>query len=195
MVRRIRVQTETTRMSAIDPMSTNAIRERIASRIAMLDDTQHTVVFKFVRTCSEKFTKNKNGVFIDLSTLDHKELVELLEKIDSIMETTYFDSEDTDFVDECADSICDITEPTNTNVLEYACGDTFDSPFVENDECAALAKRFETINTNLAKKCMNNKFALVKKKYNKQSATDYGMRRTDDPHLSELREEAYIIRA
>ena len=181
------------------PVSTNAIREHIASRIAMLDDTQHAVVFKFVQTYGDKFMKNNNGVFIDLSMFEHKELVELLDKIDSIIDTSYFESEEVDFasVDECSDSVCDVTT-TNAHMSED--GDKSLPPFADCatdclEESAAIANKFETMTASLAKKTVNNKFSLTKKKYNKQTTCEFGMRRTDDTHLSELCEEEYIIRA
>ena len=186
------------------PVSTNAIREHIASRIAMLDDTQHAVVFKFVQTYGDKFMKNNNGVFIDLSMFEHKELVELLDKIDSIIDTSYFESEEVDFasVDECSDSVCDVAT-TSAHMSEDAYdGDKSLSPFADCaadcpagvEESAAIANRFEAMTASLAKKTVNNKFSLTKKKYNKQTTCEFGMRRTDDTHLSELCEEEYIIR-
>ena len=178
-------------------MNTNTIREHIASRIAMLDDTQHAVVFKFVQTYGEKFMKNNNGVFIDLSMFEHKELVELLDKIDSIVDTTYFESDDVDFasVDECNESVCDIPT-TSAHLSDDVYGDKSLSPFAESctEESTVVANKFEAMSTYLAKKSVNNKFSLTKKKYNKQTSSEFGMRRTDDTHLSELCEEEYIIR-
>ena len=183
--------------------NTNAIREHIASRIAMLDDTQHAVVFKFVQTYGEKFMKNNNGVFIDMSMFEHKELVELLDKIDSIIDTSYFESEEVDFasVDEGNDSVCDVPT-TSAHLPDDVYGDKSLSPFADGavdglagtEESTVIANKFEAMSANLAKKSVNNKFSLIKKKYNKQTSNEFGMRRTDDTHLSELCEEEYIIR-
>lgn len=174
-------------------MSANSIREQIASRINMLDETQHAVVFKFVRTFGDKFTKNNNGVFIDLSNFDHPELQELLEKIDSIVDTSYMEPEDLDLgsVDDYADNLCDMGSCCASTTDEPS--DAGASPFVSNESSASAIRQFDAISASLAKKTLNNKYSLIKKKYNKQSSSEYGMRRTDESHLNELQEEEYII--
>lgn len=168
------------------------LREQVVSKVAELDASMHHDIFNFIRNFEVDFTQNNNGMFMDLNSMSQENLVELLEKIDQLM----MDAAENCFVfeNENEDAFTDIDSseapPTCEELVKY---DTEKSPLLNKTAESNAIKHFESLSYKLNKKNAQNKFSVIKKKYNKQLVVDHLHKKLDDTHLSELRAEEYII--
>ena len=171
------------------------LREQVVSKVLELDSSMHQEIFNFIRNFEVDFTQNKNGMFMDLNVLSQDNLVELLEKIEQLrIDQLAMDAAENCFVFENEDAFTDIdsteVQPICEELVKY---DTEKSPLLNKTAESNAIKHFESLSNKLSKKNVHNKFSVIKKKYNKQLVVDHLHKKLDDPHLSELRAEEYII--
>lgn len=166
------------------------VREEVVRKVESLDASCHRELFSIVQTLSDKFTRNNNGIFLNLRLLNDDDIFKLNahidelcaknEVIEEVLDATIDDGEGLSDAD-IEQDICEMTSDSSSGLL------------VNKEHQERIVTTFDTLFNKTNKKQAHNKFSLVKKKYNKPVAIEYVYKRNEESDLNELLKEEYIL--
>lgn len=164
------------------------IRELTLSAVSAMDIAQHINLFYLIREMGYDYTQNKNGVFINISELSDENVHILYNKIRELLDTESGSNDIDDDVTE--DSTIDTDVPIhdmhdNNNTVARTC----DPPIIVEPQ---LEQQLEST-FSFNRKGVQNKYTMVKKKYNKPFITESTHKKEGVNELKELEEEPYKI--
>ena len=161
-------------------------RKLLIDNSQKLDYESKKELFNFITNkFNLNFMENTNGIFFLLNEIDDENILEILQKIDNLLENAternlYPSSKQKDFINETENDENDIqdikSESTNEKSFDYD---------------KAMIKYIESHMNKTNKKSIHVKYSIAKKKYNKQVQTD--TKKIENNDLSELTEDKYII--
>ena len=168
-------------------MCTTEEKQRLVHTINSLSPTEHNEIFKMLKQSQYTYTKNKNGVFFNLSNIDDADFKALDDFVTFCKENrANFDLYDIAYK-ECKDSYKTVVVDNDLVEAETARGR------ISNDEREAIAKIEQDIialrKDKIAKKITaHGKYAAAKKKFAKREN-----KRVDSDVQNDLNVEPYII--
>jgi hypothetical protein len=170
----------------MDPCTSN-IREQTVSAVSTMDISQHIHLFYLVRELGHEYTQNKNGVFINLSEWSDESVLLLNEKIRELVDTEAGIVNDID--DDATEDSSAETEVALNDMSESAPIRTCYPPVAVEPH---LEQQLETTFA-FNRKGVQNKYTMVKKKYNKPFVTEIVQKKEGVNELKELEEVPYKI--
>lgn len=163
---------------------TNRYRRHLVEKINALSDTEHEEIFKIMRYNGIEFTQNKNGIFFNISTVDHA----VIEQISNFVS---FSSENKKNLDEYDKKINECKMNNNYDDIlqkhqdeERLPCETFDDSEKKDDWAAVLAQsqnkeKLEAYiadlwdaNSKCQKRKCSSKYNIAKKKYARRVFSD-----------------------
>jgi hypothetical protein len=181
---------------------TNFSRKQLFEKINSLSSTEHDEIYRIVIEHSVNVSKNKNGVFFNLSGLDE----DVLFKIDTFVTYCVNNKEHLDEYDKRLNE-CKMNNKygkiVNMNIkLENMTADRADSAKddwskVDLDAKSMLKitnmiQRFQDDRERLHVKKVNSKFINAKKRFSKKASGD---KKIDCEHLVELETVPYLLQS
>ena len=155
--------------------------EEIIDCVTKLSQDHHNKLFIFFKLKNVHYTKNKNGVFIDISKLDTGMLLEIKKIIDECQHSIELDNRIKEKIsNDCLnnDNILDDIEIKTDTLTTFT--------FKQND-----VNVFERDRQKINKKNVHMKFNTAIKKYNKFSSSD--IKKIDLNNSDSLNCENYIL--
>lgn len=152
-------------------------REYLIKQSSELDMNSKIELFNFMISHKLNYMENANGVFFSLCDIDDNMIGIILEKVSFLKQfqadsrNLFFEATDTNKVD-----IPKIEHPDKVSIVQL-------------DNC--IMKDIESCNQKISKKNIHLKYAIAKKKYNKQTASEG--KKIEDTDLNELTVEQYIL--
>lgn len=178
-------------------------KKSLYERISSLTSTEHEEVFKIIREHNINFSKNKNGIFFNLTAVPD----EVVTKIDEFVKYCVSNKHELDEYDKKLNE-CKINNNFDTIMPLSALGQrdyddssscqevvTWDNLKPSDDQIDRFQKFVDRMvheRDKIAKRKSNVKFNNAKKKYSKKASCD---RKFDVDMMDNLQHEPYIIAA
>lgn len=182
---------------------TNKERKVLFEKINSLSSTEHEEIYRIVSEHSINVSKNKNGVFFNLSSVDD----DIIAKIDAFVTYCVSNKEHLDEYDkrlnECKMSnkygklvnmnvkLEDLVQPENPLDNQK---DDWAKVKLDTRGAAKISQLLDKMQEDRDKlhvKRVNSKFINAKKRFSKRIVSD---KKFDFEHLTELEQEDYLIR-
>lgn len=183
----------------------NKQRKLLFDKINVLSSTEHEEIYKIITESMVNVSRNKNGVFFNLSTIDDN----VVRKIEAFVDYCLQNKEQLDDYDkklnECK-LMNKVGKIENMNIrLEELV--TSDSQIIKDDwttikldtkattRVAAIIQRMNEDREKLCVKKANSKFITAKKKYSKKQVIDIDLLRKkfDFEQAIELEKDSYLL--
>lgn len=183
----------------------NKQRKLLFDKINMLSSTEHEEIYKIITDNSVNVSKNKNGVFFNLSTIDDK----VVGNIEAFVDYCLQNKEQLDDYDkklnECK-LMNKVGKIENMNIrLEELV--TSENQLVKDDwttiksdtkttaKVVAIIQKMNEDREKLSLKKANSKFVTARKKYSKKQVIDIDLLRKkfDFEQAIELEKETYLL--
>lgn len=182
----------------MDAPYNNKFRKALFEKISGMTKTEHEEIFKIIRSNNNStgYSKNKNGVFFNMSTLDNS----VIEKIDNFVNYCMNNKKELDDYDkkinECKinnnlvhirpRSLEDVTKPLDQQ-------DEWTSATNEPKSIQKISQFVEKLMADyekIGKKKVNQKFSNAKKKYSKKACVE---RKFETEDNAELCSDCYVV--
>lgn len=176
----------------------NKFRKTLFEKINGMTKTEHEEIFKIIRTnnSNTSYSKNKNGVFFNMSTLDNP----VIEKIDNFVNYCMNNKKELDDYDKKINE-CKI----NNNLVHIIPRGLEDvtRPLAQQEDWATVTNEPKSIQKitqfieklmsdyeKIGKKKINQKFSNAKKKYSKKACVE---RKFETEDNTELANDLYVV--
>ena len=184
----------------MDTPYNNKFRKALFEKINGMTKTEHEEIFKIIRSNNNDagYSKNKNGVFFNMSSLDSG----TISKIDNFVEYCMKNKKDLDDYDKKINE-CKI----NNNLVHIVPRGLEDvtKPIIQTEDWASIANEPKSIQKitqfieklmtdyeKIGKKKVNQKFSNAKKKYSKKACVE---RKFETEDNVEVVPDVYLISA
>ncbi len=178
----------------------NKSRKFLFEKINSLSSTEHEEIYRIIKEHSVNVSRNKNGVFFNLSTIND----EVIEKINTFVTYCISNKDQLDEYDKRLNE-CKLSNKygrivnMNINLENFVhneqlpeCKDDWSKMKLDHNSSAKISLLILKLNEDREKlhiKRLNSKFINAKKKYSKKFATD---KKFDYDHIDELSPEPYL---
>lgn len=179
----------------------NKFRKALFEKINNMTKTEHEEIFKIIRSSSNNanYSKNKNGVFFNMSTLDSN----IIEKVDNFVNYCMNNKKDLDDYDkkinECKINnnlvhiiprgLEDVTKPILSQQEDWS--DVTCEP-KSIQKITQFIEKLMADHEKIGKKKVNQKFSNAKKKYSKKACVE---RKFEIEENLELSNDIYLVTA
>lgn len=160
-------------------------RKILIDKSHKLDYESKIELFHYItNTFNLNFMENTNGIFFSLNEIDDGDISDILQKVDSLLETA------------CERNVYSSRQINDTMEMKNECKDVHDDMKLELvnkkpfDFDKTMTKDIENHMNKTNKKSIHVKYSIAKKKYNKQIQID--TKKIENNDLSELTEDKYI---
>jgi len=186
-----------------EPRYNNKFRKQLFEKINSLSSTEHEEIYRIISTKSINTSKNKNGIFFNLSGIDE----DVIEQIDTFVNYCISNKHELDEYDKRLNE-CKLnnkySDIVNMNIrLEELIDlekknkpkDDWSKVKLDNKYTAKftmLVDKMSEDRDKLHMKKLNSKFINAKKKYSKKIAGD---KKIDYENIVELIQEPYLLSA
>jgi hypothetical protein len=184
-----------------EPRYTNKFRKQLFEKINSLSSTEHEEIYRIITCSAVNTSKNKNGVFFNLSGIDD----EIIEKIDTFVNYCISNKHELDEYDKKLNE-CKLnnkySDIVNMNIrLEELVDsekkikpkDDWSKVKLESKSTARFSILVDKMSEDRDKlhiKKLNSKFINAKKKYSKRIMMD---KKIDYENIIELTQEPYLL--
>jgi hypothetical protein len=179
----------------------NKFRKQLFEKINSLSSTEHEEIYRIILSSAVNTSKNKNGVFFNLSGIDEK----IIQKIDTFVNYCMSNKQELDEYDKRLNE-CKLnnkyTDIVNMNIKLEELVDA-DNKIRPKDDWSKLKlesksiARFTILTDKMSEdrdklhiKKLNSKFINAKKKYSKRIVMD---KKFDYENIIELTQEPYLL--
>jgi hypothetical protein len=184
-----------------EPRYTNKFRKQLFEKINSLSSTEHEEIYRIISSRAVNTSKNKNGVFFNLSGIDD----DIIEKIDTFVNYCISNKHELDEYDKKLNE-CKLnnkySDIVNMNIRLEELVDS-ERKFKPKDDWSKVklesksTARFSTLVDKMSEdrdklhiKKLNSKFINAKKKYSKRITVD---KKFDCENILELTQEPYLL--